>query len=683
MPSEVYKLVVDNSALVKGLKDSEAQAAASTGAITASLTKMGDGGAAGSKGIHLVNDSLKMTRSEINESKGSIAMLGEMLGVHIPRHARGLVASFEMIGPALNAAFNAVAVIAIGMAFVEAGKKLYEFFEKAHEAEEKAKADNDEFAQSLNKTNLELAVSVDKVEKHIAVLEKKPYNGLKASLDEAALSAFNLAQKLDAAIQKERALLQGQDHGFFAQNLEGKAGTASSQAHLNKYNTDQNNIDVDFQNQLDQAKKLGATKEQVDAIEQRHLQAKADLTNRTYNTVKEELEARKELAALEAQSNYQRHQAHTGARMVALQQRFGTGIESNDAMEGMLGNIGMLGHQQQLDADMHSAQTTEGNDEEKNRLAGIAKELKAKADKAAREIAKERFDRFKDELQEQLEKTKAEGRALPTIDETWDNLYTKPQENQKKTDENQKKAATETYKAALAAIEADEKLVEEQLKLAVQNGHLAKEQAAAKLSDLHDSSWVAKQQAFGTAQNNGMSASLAEAETRQGQRNTEQLQDKAATDPLNQLRAIQDQFLTGLNSNITNLLTGEKTNWASFLRQLAGTLVGKGLSTLEGIGMSFLPHFADGGYTGTGPVLVGEKGPEIFNPGSGGTITPNHKLSGSGAAAFYSINVAAGVSKQEFAATLQQSLKAVHGQAVEDSNAVQREKQARMPRGTF
>ena len=49
MPAEVFKLVVDNSNFKQGLKESEAQAAASTSAITSSLQKIEGGATAGSK----------------------------------------------------------------------------------------------------------------------------------------------------------------------------------------------------------------------------------------------------------------------------------------------------------------------------------------------------------------------------------------------------------------------------------------------------------------------------------------------------------------------------------------------------------------------------------------------------------------------------------------------------------
>lgn len=49
---------------------------------------------------------------------------------------------------------------------------------------------------------------------------------------------------------------------------------------------------------------------------------------------------------------------------------------------------------------------------------------------------------------------------------------------------------------------------------------------------------------------------------------------------------------------------------------------------LGGIGKIF--GFASGGVVGANsPILVGERGPEIFTPGSGGTITPNNQIGGS------------------------------------------------------
>ncbi len=275
MPAETFKLILDKSEFSTALKESEAQAASSTSAISASLQKVGDGGEKAGQGIHLLNDKIKMSRQEVREANGTIALLGDTIGLHIPRHCRTLISQLSFVGPALNAAFNAVAVITIAKALYELGEKVYEFFKKSSEASEKAEASARELEGSLNKANMELDLSNDKLEQQIAKLEKKPYNGLQLALDQASLSSVNLAQKLDAAIQKERELLQARDAGALAR-FAGTEGTSSAQGTLNKYNDDQNQIDIKYQKERDAAVEQKKTVSEINDIERRHLEEKAN-----------------------------------------------------------------------------------------------------------------------------------------------------------------------------------------------------------------------------------------------------------------------------------------------------------------------------------------------------------------------------------------------------------------------
>jgi len=66
---------------------------------------------------------------------------------------------------------------------------------------------------------------------------------------------------------------------------------------------------------------------------------------------------------------------------------------------------------------------------------------------------------------------------------------------------------------------------------------------------------------------------------------------------------------------------------------------------LNGIGSLFGGFFADGGFTPGGkPIVVGERGPELFYPGrSGGYIQPNHQLGGGGVTVVQNINVHPGI----------------------------------------
>jgi hypothetical protein len=69
-----------------------------------------------------------------------------------------------------------------------------------------------------------------------------------------------------------------------------------------------------------------------------------------------------------------------------------------------------------------------------------------------------------------------------------------------------------------------------------------------------------------------------------------------------------------------------------------------GLSQSDLIGMAGLsiPGFASGGSVSGGPILVGEKGPEIFVPGQAGTIIPNNAIGSSGNGNTITVNVNGG-----------------------------------------
>lgn len=60
-----------------------------------------------------------------------------------------------------------------------------------------------------------------------------------------------------------------------------------------------------------------------------------------------------------------------------------------------------------------------------------------------------------------------------------------------------------------------------------------------------------------------------------------------------------------------------------------------------------IPGFANGGATPRGPIIVGERGPELFYPGSSGYIVPNHDLGGGGGTTVNVYNQAAGTTTRQ------------------------------------
>lgn len=143
------------------------------------------------------------TRKSSEEARASIALLGEEIGVRLPRHLRSFVAELPGVGKAMSAAFEAVAVIALIDVVVEAGKKLYEFVQKNEEAAKKNADAWAESAKDIKEVNTTLEVSNEKIADTIAKLEHKPgENGIKSALMEASEQADKLGEKLDKDLQK-------------------------------------------------------------------------------------------------------------------------------------------------------------------------------------------------------------------------------------------------------------------------------------------------------------------------------------------------------------------------------------------------------------------------------------------------------------------------------------------------
>ena len=148
----------------------------------------------------------KNTRASMEEAKGSISLLGEQIGVVLPRHLRTFVAGLPGVASAMSAAFDAVAIIALIHIVVEAGEKVYKFAEKNEDAARKNAEAWRTVAKPIKDTERELALANSKIEDTIAKLEHKPGDGLKSTLLEAADAAGKLSAKLSDALDKMTAL---------------------------------------------------------------------------------------------------------------------------------------------------------------------------------------------------------------------------------------------------------------------------------------------------------------------------------------------------------------------------------------------------------------------------------------------------------------------------------------------
>src|ERR1039457_593177 len=200
------------------------------------------------------------TKENISEAKGAIMVLGEEIGVHLPRHVQTYLAKLPGVASMTSVAFAPVMVIGLGVAIVEVGKKIYEFVEKNEEAARKNVEAWRSIEQPLQATNDQLRVTNDKLENAIAKMEHRPENGLKLAIDDAIVSAITLGDKLTADAGKITNVLKQQEVGWISR-IAGNSGNSDVTKRARSLQTTLEDIETQDAN-LD---KSGMSKEEIDA----------------------------------------------------------------------------------------------------------------------------------------------------------------------------------------------------------------------------------------------------------------------------------------------------------------------------------------------------------------------------------------------------------------------------------
>jgi hypothetical protein len=113
----------------------------------------------------------------MREARGEVALLGEEVGVRLPRHVQRFIAELPTVGPALSAAFSATAIMFVAQAVVQLAHKLSEALAEFIYA----KSIMDEHTASVVSLNNEL------------VNLTKQYEELKQKADDYGKSALQLA----------------------------------------------------------------------------------------------------------------------------------------------------------------------------------------------------------------------------------------------------------------------------------------------------------------------------------------------------------------------------------------------------------------------------------------------------------------------------------------------------------
>ncbi|MEO8100579.1 MAG: hypothetical protein ABI811_22970 [Acidobacteriota bacterium] len=160
----------------------------------------------------------------VSDSKAAAAGMKVLEG-QLLDNKKAAESFFERMGGGsaiMKKAFPILGAVAFVNLLVDAGEKVYQFYQNIRDGEAKAAAAFRSLNAPLRETNLELAIANERLALDIARLEKKPRNTLALALAEAKAAANDLADSLDRDLQSLHKLLEEQGGGWL-RHLFGKA----------------------------------------------------------------------------------------------------------------------------------------------------------------------------------------------------------------------------------------------------------------------------------------------------------------------------------------------------------------------------------------------------------------------------------------------------------------------------
>jgi hypothetical protein len=189
-------LDANTAAFTSGLDKAAQQAANSSKNMQDSFNRMSNSG----------RDAGEKMSFSMMEAKGSMMLLGEEMGVRIPRHLRSLIAEIPGIGVAFATMLPLVGVIAA----VGVIAKLIEHHEKLAEAIRKAAVEQQNLAIREGDTTKSLELANLKLDDQIAKLEGRPTkNHLQEALLANSMEVDKLAETFATQFQKIDTAIAG------------------------------------------------------------------------------------------------------------------------------------------------------------------------------------------------------------------------------------------------------------------------------------------------------------------------------------------------------------------------------------------------------------------------------------------------------------------------------------------
>jgi hypothetical protein len=316
--------------------------------------------------------------SEMTEAKHGIHLVSEEIGVKIPRALQGVLAKLPGVSSAISSAFNVIAVVAFAQIAYETGEKIVEHFKKAEEAAQKAREKAEELSDGWHESNATLSVTNDKLEKQIAMIEHKPFNGLKLSLDEAIESSQNLSKTLQKNITEESTLLQTMQSGHIMQTLGNTIDNNEARDYLHNYQADIRKIKEEYEDKISHA----TNQKDVDALRSQESAAIIGKSNWYSNA------AKNSLASFNSdvdQNNMTRTGVHVNGNnyresMASIIDMFGSNATTTKLTQDILNNTGRLDHDKdrKLEDEQSKAAASKRKEAEEKEITVLTNSLAEK-----------------------------------------------------------------------------------------------------------------------------------------------------------------------------------------------------------------------------------------------------------------------------------------------------------------
>ena len=193
------------AASAKNAAESEAVFAVSTESAVGAISQITPAVQEAEGGVEKLNFSM-------HEAKGTMALVGEELGVKIPRHIRGFIAELPGVGAAMSAAFSAFAVAGLVEVLIHGAEKLTEWISDTFiftEAEKKAV----EAIKEENKVLIELAAKTKEATRERQLLaavgnEQKIALRTKFALEDIGGDPAKLKEELDKKIKEKKQAVE-------------------------------------------------------------------------------------------------------------------------------------------------------------------------------------------------------------------------------------------------------------------------------------------------------------------------------------------------------------------------------------------------------------------------------------------------------------------------------------------